>query len=550
MTRPNILWVTTHDINPDLGCYAGVWPGAEYARTPHLDRLAAGGMRFDSVHAAAPVCGPSRSAVMTGCHPAAIGTMHMRTKAVPPPEVRLYTEYLRAAGYYCTNAGFTDFQVTVPGTAFDECGPSAHWRNRPDPDTPFFAAFHGVTTHESRLYLDDDAFAAATGHVRPEQRHDPADAPVPPYLPDTPTTRRTVARYADLVTEADHEVGRLLAQLDEDGIAGDTVVVFWSDHGRGMPREKRWLHDSGLRVPMIVRWPGRVRAGSTHPDPVELLDLTATTLTLGGVDVPEHMHSRPVLAADGRPVPRPGGLCFGGRDRLDEQSDTSRTVRDARYRYIRHVHPGRPPMPHLAYPDGLPTWAELRTLHAEEARQRGRGEVPDRLTSLQRTLVAPEKPAEELYDVLADPYETTDLSTDPRHAAALSRLRGELDGWQERHGDLGLLDEDELTARWLPGGVRPRTASPQVAASARGIVATCPTPGASVGWTVDPPPEDRPVPGPMDELTGQRPGDGRRWLLATGPFTPPPGATVHVAAWRLGHVPSDEVVVPPEGVPA
>jgi len=276
---PNILWISTHDINPHLGAYAGVYPGAECARTPNLDRLAAEGMRFDRAFAAAPICAPSRSAIMTGCYPTAIGTMHMRTKAVPPPQVRLFTEYLREAGYYTTNNWFTDFQVPTPASAFDDCGATAHWRNRPAADTPFFAA-HGMTTHESRIYLDDEAFAQLTRHVGAADRHDPDSVRLPPYYPDTETFRRSWARYLDLITEMDHWVGELLAQLDADGLAENTIVVFWSDHGPGMPRAKRWINDSGLHEPLIARWPGRVAPGSVNTEVVQLMDLAPTMLRL------------------------------------------------------------------------------------------------------------------------------------------------------------------------------------------------------------------------------------------------------------------------------
>src|SRR5262249_52760426 len=161
------------------------------------------GARFDNAFAAAPICAPSRSAIMTGCFPTAIGTMHMRTKAVPPPEVRLFTEYFRQAGYYVTNNWFTDFQVPVPLSAFDDCSETPHWRNRPDPGQPFFATFHGMATHESQIYLDDDAFAARTSHVAEADRHDPAQAPLPPYYPGTEVFSRSWARYNDLITEMD-----------------------------------------------------------------------------------------------------------------------------------------------------------------------------------------------------------------------------------------------------------------------------------------------------------------------------------------------------------
>jgi N-sulfoglucosamine sulfohydrolase len=541
VTRPNVLWISTHDINPHLGCYRGVYPGAEYAVTPRLDRLAAEGVRYDNAFASAPVCAPSRSAIYTGCHPTAIGTMHMRTKAVPPPEVRLFPEYFRAAGYYTTNNWFTDFQVQTPGTVFDDCSATAHWRDRPSADTPFFATFHGMITHESQIYLDDEAFAAATSRVRPDERHDPAGAPIPPYHPDTPVFRQAWARYADLITEMDSWAGGILDQLAEDGLAGNTIVVFWSEHGLGMPRGKRWAHESGLREPLILRWPGVLLPGRHRTELVHLLDLAPTMLEVCGIGVPEHMHGRPFLDRSGAFL-APNEYVYGGRDRMDEQEDTARTVRDARYRYVRNLHPDRPGMGHCDYADHTATWREFRRLAFEEAGQLALGVPRDRLTRLQRSVVASSKPAEELYDLVEDPHETHDLARDPAHAGTLERLRSALDDWTARYGDLGLLPEDELVERWRPGGRPYPTAAPRVTARDGRLEARCATPGASIGWTTDPPGEP-PRQDPMGATIGMPEPDGRHWRLYTGPVAPMGADRIWFRAWRLGHEPSEDVDV-------
>jgi N-sulfoglucosamine sulfohydrolase len=544
--RPNILFISTHDISPHLATYAGVWPGAEHAFTPHLDALAAEGVRFDNAFAAGPVCAPSRSAIMTGCYPTAIGTMHMRTKAVPPPEVKLFTEYLRAAGYYATNNWFTDFQVEVPPTAFDDCSETGHWRNRPTPDTPFFAAFHGMITHESGIYLSDEAFAERTSHVGTEQRHDPADVELPPYYPDTEVFRRSWARYLDLITEMDHEVGDLLRQLEEDGLADSTVVVFWSDHGLGMPRAKRWAHESGLREPLIVRWPGTLAPGEARSEIAQLLDLAPTLLTIAGLPVPEHMHGAPLFDGEGTFL-APNTYAFGARDRMDEQQDAARTVRDERYRYIRNLHPDRSELGYLDYADHLDTWREFRRLAKDEANQLGRGERPDLMTDLQRTIVAASKPVEELYDISVDPHETMNLARDPEHASVLERLRAALDEWTERYGDLGLLPEAELIERWRPGGRPQVTATPDVRVDGSRISATCATAGASLGWTTDAPSgeQESGLAAVLGRTIGMPRTGGRHWQLYTEPFTAPAGVTVWVGAWRLGFEPSELVEMPP-----
>jgi N-sulfoglucosamine sulfohydrolase len=540
MTSPNVLWITTHDINPHFGTYAGVWPGAEFADTPNLDRLAAEGVRYDNAFATAPVCAPSRSSIMTGCFPTAIGTMHMRTKAVPPPEVHLLTEYFRAAGYWTSNNFFTDFQVHTPPTALDECGPNAHWRNRPSTETPFFAAFHGMITHESQIYLDDEAFAAATSRVTPAQRERHAQAPIPPYYPDTPVFRTAWARYFDLITEMDAWVGDLLDQLDQDGLADNTIVVFWSDHGVGMPRAKRWANESGLHEPLIVRWPGKLTPGTTTDDLVHLMDLAPTMLEVCGLPVPEHMQANAFLDSDGQRI-APNDYVFGGRDRMDEQEDSSRTVRDKQYRYIRHHHPDRAPMGHLEYADHLATWRELRRLTKDEANLQGSGQPRNLLTPLQRSVIGPDKPAEELYDIRADPHETTNLVDDPELAEVLQRLRDALDNWTAEFGDLGLLPEDQLIEQWRPGGESRETETPVVVADSDLLVATCDTPGASIGWTTRPPG----APVTQDFLaaaTGSPIDDGRHWQLYSGPVTRLE-VPVWFGAWRLGYKPSAEVCI-------
>ncbi|NQX10438.1 sulfatase [Microbacteriaceae bacterium VKM Ac-2855] len=537
--RPNIVWISTHDINPHLGCYRGVWPGAEVAVTPHLDALAAEGVRFDQAFATAPVCAPSRSSIMTGCFPTAIGTHHMRSKAVPPPEVRLLSEYFRKEGYYTTNAAFTDFQVEVPGTAYDDCGPDAHWRGRPTEDTPFFAAFHGLATHESQLYLDDDAFATATAGLAPEHRHDPAAVPVPPYHPDSDVYRSTWARYHDLITLMDGWAGRILAQLDADDLTRDTIVVFWSDHGAGFPRAKRWAGEAGLRVPVVVRWPGRITADSVRTDVVHLADLAPSMLRMAGIDVPAHMQASPLFDEAGGFLEQ-GGYAFGGRDRMDEQHDSTRTVRDERYRYIRHRHPDRSGFQLQHFSEKFATWRELRRLVNDEARSLAAGEEPHALTPLQRRVTAPSKPAEELYDIASDPHETLDLAASSEHAGILARLSLELDAWIDRVGDLGLLPEEELLSLWRPEGQQQVTADPDVVAGPDGLLhVSCETAGAMTAWS-----SDAPVPMPdrslQERISGDPLADGRLWTIISGPLEPSE-APRWVRAWRLGYAASADI---------
>jgi N-sulfoglucosamine sulfohydrolase len=545
---PNILWISTHDINPDLGCYVGVWPGAEYAHTPNLDRLAAEGARYDNAFVTTPVCAPSRSAIITGMFPTAIGTMHMRSKAVPPPEVRCFPEYLRAAGYYCTNNAFTDYQFQTPVTVFDDFGSQAHWRNRPDPDRPFFASFHGMTTHESQIYANDEQFTKNTSRLATEERHDPALAPVPPYYPDTPVFRQAVARYSDLITAMDYWVGDILGQLEEDGLADNTLVVFWSDHGRGFPREKRWPYEAGLHVPLLVRWPGKIAPSTVRKELVCLMDLAATMLAVAGVPVPEHMHARPLFDAQGQPFAQPRQYIFGHRDRMGETEDTVRTVRDERFHYMRNYHPDRPYLQHQEYADQTSTWKELRRLCFAEAQQLTQGLLPSLATPAQRHFLATTKPAEELYDVLVDPHEINNLAADPAYTEDLRRFRDELDRWEQMYPDLGMIAETELLRRWRPTGAFSTTERPDIRIEGGRIIATCATEGASIGWTADPPrlpqePNAGEEPSLSRQFVGDPDTDGRYWQIYSGPFDAPQGLTLWFRAHRLGYLESEDVAL-------
>lgn len=536
--RPNILWLSTHDINPHIGAYSGVYPGAQHASTPNLDQLAADGVRFDNAFATAPVCAPSRSSIMTGCFPISIGTMHMRSTSVPPPEVKLLSEYLRADGYYTTNNFFTDFQVPVPDSAFDEVSDKAHWRNR-NPGQPFFAAFHSLITHESQIYLEEDEFRERTPHVPDSVRHDPLRIVLPPYHPDTGVFRRAWARYHDLITEMDAWVGDRLRELDDDDLARNTIVVFWSDHGLGMPRGKRWVTEAGLHEPLIIRWPSRIKP-TTVSGLVHLMDLAPTMLAAAGVPVPEHFQGRALMDAAGRLTDEPNEYLFASRDRMDEQEDTSRSVRDRQFRYVINYHPDRSGMQHCQYPDELDTWQEMRKLFQEESYQLGRGEEPSLLSDLQRSILQVSKPSEELYDIVTDPFEERNLIDEVAYADTRFRLHNALLEWQRHVGDLGLRKEQELVGEWRPNGTWRVAETPVLENISDHPVFTCATDGASLVWTDTPPDNEEERTGGLFPLVN---AGVRRWFLVSE-FTPvPTDRPVWVRSWRLGFKPSQELFV-------
>ena len=516
-SRPNILWISAEDLSPDLGCY-----GDSYARTPNLDRFAAESARFTRAFAVTPVCAPSRSSIITGLYPTTIGTLHMRSKAVPPPYVKCFTEYLRERGYYCTNNVKTDYNFDSPLTAWDESSNRAHWRNRPDKRQPFFAVFNLTVTHESQIRAEKEAFERQTRSLIPEERHDPAKAAIPPYYPDTTIVRRDWANYYDLITAMDKQAAGILRQLDEDGLAENTVVFFWGDHGRGLPRAKRWVYDSGTRVPLMVRWPGKIQAGSVQNDLVCLMDLGPTVLSIAGTRPPEHMQRRAFL---GEHAGKPREYVFAHRDRMDEAYDIIRSIRDTRFRYIRNFQPGKPYAQYIDYMELMPTMKEMRRLNKEEATLYGAGQRPALLTPAQRLFFRPEKPKEELYDTDADPHEVDNLAESATHKEVLIRMRGILDRHMKETNDLGLIKESDLQERMRPGGIWQQTARPEIRLSPGGfnseLTITCATEGASLAYTT----EEGPNP---------------RWYLYTHPVYVPPASTIRAKACRLGYKDSEE----------
>ena len=256
--------------------------------------------------------------------------------------------------------------------------------------------------------------------------------------------------------------------------------------------------------------------------------------------IPAHMHGKPLFGRYGSFNDDHNTYVYAGRDRMDESEDTSRSVRDARYRYVRNFHPDRSPMPHIDYPDHTATWAEFRRLAGEEARQLACGEQPNLLSELQRSLVAATKPEEELFDLTVDPHETRNLAQDPEHSAELARLSAALQAWQNTFGDLGMLPERQLMEDWRPNGEAPVTATPAVSITEEGVAALCTTPGTAIGWTSAPPGTPKEPRKLMERVTGSPEEDGRTWHLYTGPVSAQNTGTLRFKAWRLGFQPSEE----------
>jgi uncharacterized sulfatase len=437
--RPNILWITCEDITPNLGCY-----GDKYAVTPNLDGFATQSVRYTHAFAPIGVCAPSRSSLILGMYAPSVGTQHMRCQGILPAGVKCFPQYLREAGYYCTNNAKTDYNFTHDRATWDESSNRAHWRKR-KPGQPFFSVFNILISHESKIRQSEDEYGQVMANFTARERHDPTKAPIPPYHPDTPEVRQDWARYADMITVMDKRVGEFLKQLDNDGLADDTIVFFFSDHGAGMPRSKRWLYDSSTRVPFMVRVPEKWKqfapgaAGTTTDRLISFVDCGPSVLSLAGVKVPAHMQGVPFVGPAQGP---PREFVFGFRDRMDERTDLLRSVHDKRFNYIRNYHPERPWFheQHVSYMYQMPTMQAWQRL-ADAGKLSGP-------TALFMRKV---KPIEELYDVEADPHEINNLAVQPEHRVTLERMRAALRRWQHEIVDLGFLPEADLRTRFGKG---------------------------------------------------------------------------------------------------
>jgi len=409
--RPNILWITSEDNGPFLGCY-----GDPLAQTPNLDRMAAEGVRYTRAFANSPVCSASRSTLITGMHNISVGLQHHRSRVPLPEWVRKYPEYLREGGYYCTNNVKTDYNFVGDQKApWDECSNKATYANRAK-GQPFFAIFNLTDSHESQTFRKNVANKRKNGTFPPESRLKPEQINLPPYHPDLPEIRQEWVDYYDCITVMDRKVGELLDELAKAGLAEDTIVFYYSDHAGVVTRSKRFVYDSGTHVPMIVRFPKKwahlapAKPGGTVDRMVAFIDLLPTLCSLAGVPIPKQFQGTAFLGEQAGPAQ---DHVFLYRGRMDGRYDMTRAVRDERFRYIRNFYPQRPNGQPYIYAYNAPT-----TPAWEAAFKAGQ------CNAVQAAYFLP-RPAEEFYDTAADPWEVSNLADDPVHADKLNALRAQ-----------------------------------------------------------------------------------------------------------------------------
>ncbi len=521
----NILWLSCEDIDPILGCY-----GATDIKTPNLDRLAKEGIRYTHAYSTVGVCAPSRSSIITGMYPVSIGTQNMRTSrnvmyqgvdgekypdhqavtgkggqnipaysAVPDAQVKCFTEYLRNAGYYCTNNAKCDYQFYPPFTAWDENNNKADYSHRFD-GMPFFAVYNHEVTHESKIWMNADHPMLV----------DTSSIPIPGYYPNISVVRKDVGRKYSNIEELDAQIGDWLNRLEKEGLLDKTIIFFWSDHGGPLLRQKRAVGNTGLHVPLIVRFPDKRMAGTVIDDVVSLMDLGPTVMSLAGIKPPEYMQGKAFLgdymAQEKREV------VYGSADRFDEVYDFSRSVIDGKFSYIRNFDPGLPLIYRNQYREQIDMTRKLIEMHKN-------GELEGGAAYIFRD----NRDVEELYDLENDPDEINNLAYRPEYREQLLKMRKQLAAWQLKVNDKGLIDEYNLVQMFWPGLIQPTTDKVVINLEKEIINLSCSTEGASIGYQLD------------DQIGSER------WMLYNDPLKLKKGQKIIVRSKRIGYKISDPV---------
>ncbi|MHA4843411.1 sulfatase family protein [Flavitalea antarctica] len=427
--KPNIIWILSEDISVDLACY-----GTPLVKTPNLDAMAEAGIRFTNAYATAPVCSPSRSAIITGMFQTTIGAHNHRSHRDDgyklPRGIKPITDYLRQAGYFTVNLttvaegvtepAKTDFNFQPDHPVFD----GNDWNKRKT-GQPFFAQLTIDETHRSKKWE-----TVVPAH---QPRIDPDKIKLPSYYPDHPVIRKDWATYLESIQLMDSYVGKLFKRLEEEGLAGNTIVIFTGDNGRCMIRDKQFLYEGGIHVPFLIRWPGKLKPGTVDERLVSMIDISASILDFAGIKIPSYMEGRPLF--NSKPVIR--DHIIAARDRMDETVDKMRAVRTKEYKYIRNYYPERPYMQANKYKETqYPAWNIMKELYST-----------GKLTSQQALFCAPTKPKEELYAIGRDPEELNNLASVQEYQKELVHMRQLLDDWIKKSGDLGQKPEEKI---WLP----------------------------------------------------------------------------------------------------
>ncbi len=494
-----------------VGCF-----GDKVAVTPNLDRFSESAVRLSQMHTTVGVSAPSRFALMTGLYPSAMGANYMRTmcerieempegvlpyNVILPDEAKCYSEYLREVGYYCTNNNKEDYQFNVPKSAWDDTSTQAHYRNRPE-GAPFYAVFNLFVTHESQTWTRTNEPLSVN----------PADVEVPAYYPDNDIVRHDIAVAYSNVTEMDKQFQALIDELEASGEMDNTIIIWYSDNGGPLPRQKRAIYESGTHVPFMISFPDGYRAGEIDHRLSMFVDIPATVLSLAGIKTPKHMHGEALFGDYAAKEPRE--YFYAARDRMDECYDKQGAVSDGRLRYIRNYNPEQPNYIPVAYRTQMPLMQNLLELNAK-------GE----LNEAQAQWFSKARPEEELYDDVADPHSVNNLINDPAYAADVERLRAEFDSWVAKYNQRWLLSENESRDLMLPNIEQPQLAPVEIKRAGGKVKISTAERGASIVYRID----------------GKGPSKNG-WHLYTAPIKNiEAGATITAIATRAGYTDSEQV---------
>lgn len=541
--RPNIVWLVAEDLSPMIPPF-----GDSTISTPNLNRLAKEGVRYINVFSPSGVCAPSRHALVTGMYPTSTGGHNMRVQYVKshmdklglilyevvlPPEARMMSQVLRESGYYCTNNDKQDYQFRPPATGWDDSSLKAHWRNR-KPGQPFFSVFNFDITHESHVWspiskaetrYDDPKFPAIKmekyshgERIKPEDWKmnlpEYQEVPVPPYLPATDTVKKDIRRVYSNIIEMDRQVGRLLSQLEMDGLLDSTIIFWYSDNGGPLPRQKRLLYESGIHIPCLIRFPGMAGAGAYDDQLISFVDFAPTVFSLAGIKAPGYIQGQAFLGKYKSDKERMH--IFAAADRLDTEIDMIRAVRNKRYKYLKNFYPSKPYYLPVSFRERIPTMRELLRMNESNS-----------LDEYQSQWFREEKPEEELYDISADPHELHNIANDPANSAIIAELRIACETWMNETGDLGMVPEKDLIELFWPGRRQPKTENLSYQIIDQEVNLFCKTEGANIGCQVlglDTEPEEA-------------------WDIYSKSIKIKPYTRILAVAHRIGFTPSDTLKI-------
>ncbi|MDC1492457.1 sulfatase [Flavobacteriaceae bacterium] len=484
--RLNVIWISCEDMGPVLGTY-----GVDEISTPNIDKLASEGIKYTNAYSTVGVCAPSRFSIITGMYPARLGAHNMRSgsfytykdpdklsyiqnkgvldksginvpeyEVVTPTNIKAFTEYLRDENYYCINNNKCDYQFNSPFTAWDEVSETVSYKDTPE-NTPFFYVKNLMVTHESRIWLRKDEPITVDKDI----------LKIPAYYPDIPEVRNDIAIKYSNIQEMDRQVGEIINDLKKSNLLDNTIIFFWSDHGGNLLRQKRAVGNSGLKVPLIVRFPNGFRAGEIDDRIVSLMDLGPTTMSLLGIDPPSFLDGKPFL---GEFKTKPRNYAFGSADRFDESTDMQRSVIDGRFVYIKNFIPELPLIYRNKYREQISMNKKIIKMSND-----------NELTGDANYIFMKTKKNEELYDLKYDPYEVNNIADNSEYRDKLYELRDALNSWQNEIDDKGFINESELINQFWPNMIQPITKSVKINILDNKVSLKSDTEGASIGYQID-----------------------------------------------------------------